>query len=103
MRALVLPLALALPFGLAACNAEPEPAEVTEDYQEDVQGPVQEEVDQELTPTRYGGYDTDSDGLLSNDEYDAGVGDGAFTTYDTDADGYLNDDEYGVYEDGLTM
>ena len=101
MRTFTLALALTLPLALAACNAEPEESEAVEDYQEDVQGPIQEEVGQELTG--YDSYDLDNDGLLSNDEYDAGIGDDDFGTYDTNADGFLDDDEYGVYEDGLTM
>ena len=51
----------------------------------------------------YGAYDTDADGLLSEDEYNTGIGDDAFGTYDADADGFLNDDEYGVYEESLEM
>jgi hypothetical protein len=105
MRALTLTLAIALPFGLAACNAEPEQPEVIEDIQEDAEGPIEEEVQQELgiQTDAYGGYDTDGDMLLSESEYDAGIGDGAFATYDTDGDGFLSEEEYGVYESSLEM
>ena len=41
--------------------------------------------------------------MLSETEYDAGIGDGAFATYDADGDGFLNDEEYGVYENSLNM
>ena len=96
MRAFTLSLALSLPFALAACNAEPEESEAAEDYEEAVEGPIEEEFDQELTG--YSTYDADGDGLFSEDEYNTGIGDGAFGTYDTDADGYLSEEEYSVYE-----
>lgn len=105
MRAFTLALALALPFGLAACNAEPEQPEYIEDAQEEAVGPIEEEVQQELGVDTNAGtfetYDTDADTRLSQTEYDAGVGDGNFSTYDTDADGYLTIEEYRVYEETL--
>lgn len=99
MRALIYTIALSLPIGLAACNAEPEQSEAVEDLQEDVQGPIQEELDQELTGA-FTDYDTDDDMLLSEEEYGVGIGDDQFGVYDTDADGYLSEDEYTVYEEG---
>ena len=98
-------LALGLTFTLTACAEEE--SQVVEDYDEATEGPIEEEVDgafdNDTEYTGYGTYDLDNDGLLSNDEYDTGIGDGAFGTYDADADGYLNDDEYRVYEESLTM
>ena len=107
MRAFIFSLALSLPFGLAACNAEPEQTELGEDIQEEREGSIEEEVQQEFgvetDAPLYGGYDTDNDMMLSETEYDAGIGDGAFATYDADGDGFLNDEEYGVYENSLNM
>ena len=97
MRAFTLALALSAPIALGACNAEPEQSEAVEDYEEDVQGPIQEEYDQELTG--YSTYDLDNDGLFSEDEYNTGIGDNEFGTYDTNADGYLDENEYSVYEE----
>ena len=96
MRAFILTFALTLPIGLAACSAEPEQTEYEEDLEEARVGPIEEELDQELTG--YSTYDADGDGLFSEDEYNTGIGDGAFGTYDTDADGYLSEEEYTVYE-----
>jgi hypothetical protein len=62
-------LAFALPLGLVACAEDP-----------------------------YDGYDTDGDGLLSESEYDAGIGDADFGAYDVDGDGFINEEEYDVYE-----
>ena len=47
------------------------------------------------------GFDTDTDGLVSAEEYDAGVGnydtDLVFDDIDEDADGFISEDEFGVY------
>ncbi len=105
MRFLTLPLAFAVSIGLAACNAEPEQTELGEDIQEEVEGPIEEEVQQELgvETDLYGGYDADGDGFLSETEYtEAGlVGD--FGEYDADGDGMYNEEEYGLYESSLDM
>lgn len=108
MRAFTLTLALAVPFGLAACNAEPEQTELGEDIQEEVEGPIEEEVQQELgveTDAAYGyeAYDTDADGMLSEVEYTTAGLDGEFGTYDADGDGFLNDAEWTVYEGEMEM
>ena len=102
MRTFILSLALALPFALVGCNAEPEQTELGEEMQEEAEGPIEEEVQQELGVETdaygYDAYDTDADGRLSEDEYTTGGLEGDFGTYDADADGYLNDEEWGVYE-----
>ena len=96
MRAFTLALALSFPFALGACNAEPEQSEAVEDYEEATEGPIEEELDQELTG--YSTYDTDNDGLFSEDEYNVGIGDDRFGEFDADGDGFLNEEEYVVYE-----
>jgi hypothetical protein len=113
-------------FFLAACNAEPEQTELTEDAMEDMEGPIEEEVQQELglydtwdadrddrlTYTEFeGGYDSDSwwddwdaddDTYLSEDEFNTAYGDYTWYTptlysdWDTDADGLLTEDEWGT-------
>ncbi|WP_420454593.1 hypothetical protein [Rubrivirga sp.] len=112
MRAFILTLALSLPLGLAAC-ADSATEEAYEEGappgdMEDVIGDgeiIDEpgEPDADVLGDGLVTYDTDADGMLSEDEYNTGIGDGAFGTYDTDADGFLNDDEYGVYEESLEM
>jgi hypothetical protein len=40
-------------------------------------------------------YDTDADGLINQDEFNAGfTGAGSYTTYDADQDGMLNQEEF---------
>jgi hypothetical protein len=114
MRAFILTFALSLPLGLAACADSPTEEAYEEGApigdREDVIGDG-EIIDEEGEPDAnvlgdgilYGGYDTDEDGLLSESEYDAGIGDGAFATYDTDGDGFLSEDEYSAYESSMTM
>ena len=109
MRAFTLALALALPVGLVGC-ADDDTA-----YEEAVEdgAPVGDradvigdgeifdepgEPDADVLGDGFVNYDTDADGLISNDEYDTGIGDNEFGTYDTDADGFLSEEEYGVYE-----
>ncbi len=112
MRAFILALALSLPLGLAACADSPQEEAFEEGAppgdRADVIGDgeiIDEpgEPDADILGDGLVTYDTDADGMLSMDEYDAGIGDGAFGTYDADGDGFLNDDEYGVYENSLTM
>ena len=102
MRALTLTLAVALPFGLAACNAEPEQPDVIEEAQEDAVGPVEEEVQQELgidtNAGAFGTYDTDADAMISRTEYDTGIGDTNFDIIDTDSDGFITEEEYMTYQ-----
>ena len=102
MRALTLTLAIALPFGLAACNAEPEQPEAIEDAQEEAVGPIEEEVQQELgvdtNAGTFGTYDTDADAMISRTEYDAGIGDTNFDIIDTDSDGFITEEEYVAYQ-----
>ena len=109
MRAFALALALTLPIGLTACadsateEAYEEGAPVGD--REDVIGDG-EVFDEPGEPDAGvlgdglvgSGYDTDNDMMISEMEYDAGIGDGAFATYDTDGDGFLNEEEYVMYE-----
>lgn len=82
-------------FFLAACNAEPEQPEVVEDTMEDMEGPIEEEVQQELG--LYDTWDTDRDARLTRDEFGTGVGTGTWwNTWDTDADTYLTEDEFNT-------
>ena len=110
MRGFILTLALSLPLALAACADNPNQEAIDEGAppgdRADVIGDGEifdepGEPDAGVLGDGLVGYDTDSDGMLSNDEYDAGIGDGAFGTYDTDGDGFLNDDEYRVYEESV--
>lgn len=113
MRKLLFALALTFSLGLTAC-ADDATEEAYEDGapvgdREDVIGDG-EVFDEEgeadagvlgdglVTETGLGTYDTDADGMLSESEYDTGIGDENFGTYDTDGDGFLNDEEYGAYE-----
>lgn len=43
----------------------------------------------------FGGYDTNADGTIDENEYRAGT----FMRYDRDRDGMLNEEEYGLYEE----
>ena len=112
MRSLIVALALTLPLGLTACADDA----VEEAYEEgapagdraDVIGDgeiIDEpgEPDADVLGDGLMTYDTDTDGMLSQAEYDAGINDGAFATYDTDGDGFLNDEEYRAYESTLNM
>ena len=114
MRAFILSLALALPLGVTltagADSAEEEAYEEGAPLgdREDVIGDgevfdEEGEPDANILGDGFTSYDTDADGLLSEDEYNTGIGDENFGTYDTDADGFLSEDEYGVYEESLTM
>lgn len=78
---------------LAACNPEPEQPEVAEDAIEDREGPVEEELQQELG--LYDTWDSDADGYLTEDEFYTSYDQtGYYDTYDTDADTYLSEEEY---------
>lgn len=111
---------------LAACNAEPEQTELTEDAIEDMEGPIEEEVQQELglydtwdadaddrltytefetgytSDTWWDDWDTDDDTYLSEEEFDAAYSDYTWYTptlyseWDTDADGLLTEEEWGT-------
>ena len=110
MRAFILALALSLPLGLAACaddateEAYEEGAPVGD--REDVIGDGEVfdepgEPDAGVLGDGFTSYDTDADGMISEDEYNTGVGDANFGTYDADGDGMLSEDEYGAYESTL--
>lgn len=97
---LSLPLTLlfAGAFFLAACNAEPEQPETMEDAVEDTEGPIEEEMQQELG--LYDTFDADSDTYLTEDEFVTGYSTtGLYDTYDADGDTYLTEEEYGTYAD----
>ena len=107
MRAFTLALALSLPVALAACADSP----TEEAYEEgapvgdraDVIGDgeiIDEpgEPDADVLGDGFMSYDTDTDGMISEAEYNTGIGDADFGTYDTNADGMLDETEYSVYE-----
>ncbi|MDT0631856.1 hypothetical protein RQM47_14785 [Rubrivirga sp. S365] len=107
MRAFTLALALSLPIGLAACADSP----TEEAYEEgapvgdraDVIGDgeiIDEpgEPDADVLGDGFATYDIDTDGFISEDEYNTGIGDADFGTYDANADGLLDENEYSVYE-----
>lgn len=113
MRTFILTLALAAPLVLVGCaddateEAYEEGAPVGD--REDVIGDG-EVFDEEgeadagvLGDGLYGGYDTDADGMLSEDEYTTAGLEGDFGTYDADGDGFLNEEEYGMYEGEMNM
>ncbi len=112
MRAFILALALTFTVGLTAC-ADSATEEAYEEGapagdQADVIGDGEiidepSEPDADVLGDGLAAYDTDADGMLSVDEYNAGIGDDNFVTYDTDGDGYLNDEEYGAYQQTVTM
>ena len=88
-------LLLAGMLTLAACNAEPEQPEAVEDAIEDQEGPIEEELQQELG--LYDTWDSDADTYLSEDEFATNYDqNGYYGTYDTDADTYLSEDEYNT-------
>ena len=102
-----LALALVLPIGLTACADSPQEEAFEEGAppgdRADVIGDgeiIDEpgEPDADVLGDGLVGYDTDTDGRLSQAEYDAGIGDANFVTYDTDGDGYIDETEYQVYE-----
>ena len=107
MRAFTLALALSLPIALGACGD----SATEEAYEEgappgdraDVIGDGEifdepGEPDANVLGDGFVSYDADADGMISEDEYNTGIGDNAFATYDTDADGFLTEEEYSVYE-----
>ncbi len=82
-------------FFLAACNAEPEQPEAVEDAIEAREGPIEEEMQQELG--LYDTWDTDRDTRLTATEFNNGVGTGTWwNDWDTDADNYLSNDEFNT-------
>lgn len=107
MRAFTLALALSLPLALTACADSP-----TEEAYEDGapagdradvigDGEVFDEPgepDANVLGDGFTSYDSDTDGMISEDEYNTGIGDNEFSTYDTNADGMLDETEYSVYE-----
>ena len=112
MRYFALALALALPIGLTACADSAEEEMIEEGApagdRADVIGDGEVfdepgEPDADVLGDGLATYDTDADGMLSEDEYNAGIGDDNFSIYDTDADGMINDDEYVVYEESIEM
>lgn len=111
---------------LAACNAEPEQPEPIEDAMEDMEGPIEEEVQQEFglydtwdtdaddrltytefqegyrSESRWNEWDTDASGDLSEDEFNTAYSNyswytpGLYSEWDTDGDGMLTEDEWGT-------
>lgn len=82
-------------FFLAACNAEPEQPEPVEDAMEDMEGPIEEEVQQELG--LYDTWDANGDAQLTYTEFEEGYGsDSWWDDWDTDDDTYLSEDEFNT-------
>jgi len=98
---LTLTLCILLTGGLflAACNAEPEQPEPVEDAIEDMEGPIEEEVQQELG--LYDTWDTDDDALLTYTEFETGyTSDTWWDEWDADDDTYLSEEEFdAAYSD----
>jgi len=86
-------------FFLAACNAEPEQPEAAEDAMEDMEGPIEEEVQQELG--LYDTWDADDDTQLTYAEFESGyTSDTWWDDWDADDDTYLSEDEFNTAYSG---
>ena len=105
MRAFILALALSLPLGLAACADTPQEEAIEEGApagdRADVIGDGEifdepGEPDADVLGDGFVSYDTDGDGMISEDEYNIGMGDDQFTVYDTDGDGMVSEDEFNA-------
>lgn len=75
-------LALAVPFGLAACEEDPLEPEFA------------------VVPGDFGVFDLNDDALLTEPEFDAGFTSArVFTTFDVDGDGFVETAEFAVLHD----
>ncbi len=78
---------------LSACNAEPEQPEAVEDAMEDMEGPIEEEIQQEFG--LYDTWDLDRDARLTSTEFRDGYATGTWwDDWDLDDDTYLSEDEF---------
>lgn len=102
MKALILFVALGLPFALAACAESPEEEAMEEGAppgdMEDVIGDG-EVIDEPGEPegNAFMGADTDGDGMINQAEYDAAMGDANMSAYDTNGDGMVSQAEYDAH------